>query len=169
MEKFFIITEESLCRQEYLDYRRNQIAVNEFVKGFLPRYGVETTGYCASQDTLWIVPTKSDKEKFSAVLCKYSDEHGLVAFRKNSAIGKAWVSERKSIGLKVLREPFVPFFFQHLYGKSRNRIFEIDGTVYLYFETQGAIETPTGFREITGSEFYKTIEAHQKERGVSNG
>lgn len=165
MEKFFIVTNESPLRQEYLDYKLNRNSVNEFVKEFMPRHGIESKEYAASPDYFYIVPTKADEVNLSAMLSKYSDNQGLVAFRKNSIVGRAWISERSEIGLELKREPFIPFFFNCLYGKSRNRIFEIDGTVYLHFEADGKINTPIGFQEILGSEFYRVIEQYEREAG----
>ena len=160
MEKFFIVTEESPLRKEYLEFKLNQSAVNTFVKNFMPAQGIQTPYYSVSANTLYIVPQKADKEKFETQLCKYSDGQGLRAFKKNSVVGKAWVSELQTAGLKVLWKPFVPFFFASFSGHCRSSILAVDETVYLQFDSEYGVETPAGFVEIKGSEFYKAIEKH---------
>lgn len=157
-EKFFIVTEESPHRQEYFDYRQNRKEVKAFVSEFLKAHGIETTRYCPMDKKFFIIPTEKDRQSFKLQLCALSDNYGLVQFKMNSAIGKAWIQELTETGLKILREPFVPFFFQNICGKSSYRIFSIDNTVYVYFSTSDKINTPVGFREIKGSEYHKVIE-----------
>ncbi|WP_101698525.1 hypothetical protein [Clostridium minihomine] len=158
-EKFFIVTEESPHRQEYLDYKANCAEVNELVKRFMIQSGIESTEYCAENTVFLICATKEDKLKFGNQLNENGYQNGLYAFKKNSTVNKTWVSLLKSKGLEVKHKPFVAFFFDGHYGKTRSRIFEIKGTVYLSFESEYEIKIPKGFREIPGSKFYKAIES----------
>jgi len=165
-EKFFIITDESPYHKEYMDYKQNIKDVNEFLKKFMVEHEIQTTEYAPNDTTLWIVPKGDDKEKLKSQL-KANSYGELFAFKKNSVIGKAWISERKAVGLNVLQKPFVPFFFNNCCGHSRSNIFAIGETVYLQFEAEGEIDTPKGFTEIKGSEFYNVVEdynAKQEEK-----
>lgn len=154
MEKFYIVTEESNLRKEYLDYKKNFFEIQEHVKLFFKENNIESTSYIANNDRLSIVPTDNDNIIFLKSFTKidYSDDTKM--FRKNSKINKLWVKSLEDKQLKVLYRPDIWFYFCS-YGRSRNRLFEIDEVVYCSYESTNEFETPKGFKEIKASEFFK--------------
>lgn len=157
-EKFYIVSEESPLYQEYLDYKASLVKVNDLAKDFMKSSGIETTEYCPENTVFYICPTENDKVKFSKQLSKYGYPNGLFSFKRSSAVNKTWISLLKITGIEVLHQPRVSFFFKGCFCKSRSRIFELNGKVYVEFDVNGDIDTPAGFHEILGSEFWKAIE-----------
>lgn len=156
MEKFYIVTTESDLYDGYMKYKENIPVVNEVAKFIMQKYGVETLTYAATNDYLYIEATKDDVIKFGKQL-KNPTDNNLYAFKKSSEIGKEWVLTLKEKDITVLRKPMVGMYFSTI-GKSRSRLFDIDGTVYATYDNDGEFKNPIGFQEIKGSEFYKIIE-----------
>lgn len=155
MERFYIVTPESELYDEYEKYWSDANTMNEIVKEFMPEHHIETTSYYADGDSLWIVPTKSDDEKFKTQLIKNSDSNGLRKFKANSKIGKAWVARLN--GFRPKRKPFVQFYFTARSGGGY-RVFKHNGMLYCSYSCDSDFLNPEGFTEIKGSEFYKIME-----------
>lgn len=159
-EKFYKVTEKSHLYHHFWEYVENRKQVNELVKDFMKKHGIEAEGYAPLSDRLYIQPTKADVEKFDSVLNK-PVEQGLRTFKKNSTIGKDWVNTLAEKELKVLRKPFVPMYFRNAFGQTFSRLFEAGGTVYCSLKSEfGEWETPAGMEEIKASEFYRIIEEY---------
>lgn len=156
MEKYFIVTEKSELHSDYFNYRANRLAVNALIKSFFTENGIEAKEYYASDDRLMIVPAEADGEKFGSYLGA-NQGNGLRTFKANSKINKAWIRVLKDAGMKVIRKPMVMLYFQGLGGKSRSRLFDINGVVYCSYESE-KVNIPDGFIEIKASEFFKVIE-----------
>ncbi len=161
MEKFYVVTDESSLKKDYLDYKKNDEMVREHIKNFMIDNGILTKEYAPTDESLYIIPTKEDINTFDTVLCK-ADKNGLRQFKKGSKIGKAWIKSLKEKDLTILHKPFVAFYFDNCYGKHRTRLFDINGVVYTSMNLTEYDEydfgTPQGMKEIKASEFYKIIE-----------
>jgi hypothetical protein len=162
MEKYFIVTEESSLYGDFMAYKENLRMVNELVKKFMEKHGIETSYYSPTTEKLYIQPTENDIQKFDSVLAK-PVEGGLRAFKKNSLIGKDWCNRLKEANLKVLHKPFVPFYFRRaLGGYYQTRLFEIDGTVYCSINANYThLEATKGMVEMKASEFFRIIEDYE--------
>lgn len=159
MEHYFKVTEASSLNREFMAYRENAKAIRELVKDFKATFAIESDVYWATDEALFIVPTKKDLSSRGSVYCA-PIEDGLRKFKINSRIGKAWVKTLKDAGLKVLRKPYVPFYFRGFGGgRVRSRLFEIDGTVYCSMDPFEG-EAPKGLIEMKASDFFKVIEDH---------
>lgn len=157
MEKFYIVTEKSPVYKQFKDYRENRKLVNDHYGSFKENHGIEATEYNVDNESIYIVPTNNDIVKFEKVL-KQPLSNGLMGFKKNSKVGKDWVSSLKETGLKILHRPMLGFVFR-VHGTHRTRLFEHKGWVYCSCDCDcGDWETPEGMQEIKASEFYKVIE-----------
>lgn len=159
MEKFYIVTPESELYNEYNQYRKNMSDLNEIAKPLMIKYGIETTLYVPTEEYFYIQPTNNDKEKFSKHL-KNPNDNNLYAFKKSSVIGKEWIQNLKLSGLKILTRPLVQFYFDVTRG--RYRLFHIENTIYVSYQSEYDFANPKGFEEIKASEFFKIIEENNK-------
>lgn len=157
MDKYYEVTKESKLYDEYFKWFNNYIEIKKIAKEFMTTHGIETVEFYASNENFHIVPTANDMKTFEKQLCKNSEDYGLVKFKKTSSIGKDWAAKN----VTVLRKPMVTFeYYNHIYSGS-TRLFHDKNTNKVYFslESKSDIEeTPVGFVEMKGSDFYKVIE-----------
>lgn len=159
MEKFFIVTDKSRLKKDYEDYLENSKKVNELAKEFMDAHGFETHHYGVRGDIFFIVPTREDKVNFSNQLYKDSQGNGLVGFKKNSKMGKAWIDLLEDKKITVQDKPSLPLYFSTFFGRSSSRLFKVKDIVYCSIDANTQkIDNPEGFEEIKASEFYKIIE-----------
>ena len=154
MEKFFIVTEKSQLHKDYFEYEQNRKEINERVIKFFNLAGIEANEYYCSSNSLSIVPTAKDEEKFKGQFYAKSNSN-LKTFKATSGIGKAWANY--IAGYKVLSRPLPQFYFDIL-SKAQYRLFDIDNILYCSYASKYDFKTPQGFEEIKGSEFFKAIE-----------
>ncbi|HEY8805698.1 MAG TPA: hypothetical protein VIM42_11455 [Clostridium sp.] len=133
----------------------------------MDKYEIDTHSYYCSNSAFYIVPTEKDLEKFGKILCKPVD-NGLMAFKKTSKINKAWVDLLEEKQIAPTHKPFIQFYFDRGYGKTRNRLFNIGDTVYCSFEGEHDFSNPEGFEEIKGSEFFKIVEEENEKRKIES-
>lgn len=164
MEYCFEITKDSEaynCYFEYLNAKKESIdTLMNFIKSRNLPLPISECGI--SEDTLWVKDTKENRIKFTPYL-KTNSENGMLAFKKNSSIAKAW----KALNVKIIHKPCVAYnFLKGCIGKSRERLFNVDDKVYCSVEPQWdmEVETPKGFIEMKQSEFYKMIEIYKEKR-----
>lgn len=159
MEKFYIVTDDSEYRKAYLDYQQNSKEVNDIVRDFMISNDIETHEYAIGmrENHFEIVPTQKDFDTFGKQMKKDSRANVLSSFKKNSAIFKDLFKILEDKNMKVLHRPFIQFAFPCC-GKSRSRLFELNGEVYASYEHESDFENPKGFKEIKASEFYKIVE-----------
>ena len=158
MQKFYKVTSESKLWKDYLEYKKNSDEINEIYRRFSKGHDIESTQYYPTTSVLYIVPTEKDKKTFKNQLTKKELDGGLRRFRANSKINQSWVNTLEKLHLQVIRKPYVPFYFKNVYGRIRTMIFAINDNVYCSIEMEQDFDTPIGFKEIKGSEFYKIIE-----------
>lgn len=156
MERYFEVTEESRLYSDWFEYKANRESINEIYKQFKREQGIESSTYYVTDDEIHIIPTEKDMETFGSVLCTPEDD-GLLKFRVNSKIGKAWKQALKDKGLKVLRRPMVILYFSSRGGKYRSRIFDQNGKLYCSMDPADG-QAPKGFTEMKASDFYKVVE-----------
>jgi len=160
MEKYFIVTKQSKLYDEYFYFKSNDEKIRKTSKDFMDKNHIEATKYYCTNSAFYIVPTENDLEKFNKILCKPVDNN-LRAFKKTSKINKAWTSLLDEQNIIIGHKPFVQFYFDRGYGKTRNRLFNIDDVVYCSFEGEFEVNTPEGFVEIKASEFWKIVEDYE--------
>lgn len=165
MEKFFIVKEGSRLHTDFWEWRRSVTENNEIVKKFFAEHGIEAAQYYINTTVLGIVPTDKDKEVFEKQLTKnHQNEQGLRLFRKNSVIGKAWLSQ--AAGMKILHKPFPTWYNAHLIGRSSSRLFDHKGVLYCSISADNVKMQEDTFEEIKGSEFFRIIEEVEDELNV---
>jgi hypothetical protein len=157
MEKFYIVTDKSDVKQDYLDYKQNLKDVNEVVKVVMDANGIEAKEYCIDNYDFAIVGTQADLNKYLSQFRKDAFVGHPCFFKKTSTVYKQVFEALKLKNLKVLHKPMIQFQF-HGYGQSRSRLLDIDDIVYASFESEYDFKTPKGFQEIKASEFFKIIE-----------
>lgn len=166
MEKYYVIKPECGFYKQVFDYLENAQIVNKLFKQFSHDMEIESNLYYASNDTVSIVPTAKDKEKFANQFKKYADgATGLMFFKQNSRVYKEWISLLKKNNLKVKSRPQPGFYFG-IWGKGSSRLFEHDGKLYMSLNYNQDFEDPQDCEPILGSEFYKVLEEleHNKKK-----
>lgn len=158
MEQYFEITKESKHYQEYYDYDAARSRFADAIRKFNEENGINTDGYIIYDGYYWVDATAETVTKFKSQLRKERLQ-GCCSFRKNSAIGKAFIAS----GITKPSKPFVPFSFKDISGFScRSRLFSFGKKVYCSiscdYETDKKLECPAGFIEMKASEFFKIIE-----------
>lgn len=157
MEKYYIVTPDSSVHKAYISYKEVSEKVNYAFKEFAKEFGFETNEYYQSVQYLNICPTDRDTEKFGKYFKK--DSPGL--FKMNTPPAKAWVSKCQSLELESPSKPHLGFEFR-IYGRSRSRLFMLNGTMYASFGADCDFKDPVGFTEIKASEFFKVIEEYEE-------
>jgi len=165
MENCFIVTEQSELHKDYYDYRENVKIVDNIVKGLMDKYNINTKYYYVDKFGFAIEPTEKDVELFDKML-KVPIENGIRFFKKYSKIHKEWMDILKTKNIKVLRKPFVGFYFNGVHGKFKTRLFDIDDVLYCSIECGSVddIECPEGMKRIKTSEFYKIVEDNSEDK-----
>jgi len=157
LDKYYEVTKESKLYDDYFKWFSNYVELGNIAKDFMVAHGIESTEFYASSGSFHIVPTSRDRETFENQLCKNAGDYGLVKFKKSSSVGKDWAAKN----VTVLRKPMVTFeYYNHMYSGS-TRLFHDKNTNKVYFSLESKYdveETPVGFVEMKGSEFYKVIE-----------
>lgn len=157
MEQCFEITKESREYDNYFKYLADKEACREIINRFFNDNNIKSDKYSVGRGKLWILNNPANQEQFGSQLAKDS-ENGLVAFKKNSQIGRAW----SALNVKTPNKPFVPFFFDDGgIGRMNTRLFHVDDRVYCSIECidyNTKFTTPIGFIEMKVSEFFKVIE-----------
>ena len=158
MEKFYVIKPECGFYKQVFDYLENAQIVNKLFNQFSHDMGIESNLYYASNDTVSIVPTAKDKEKFANQFKKYADgATGLMFFKQNSKVYKEWIALLKKNNLKVKCRPQPGFYFG-IWGRGSSRLFEHDVKLYMSLNYNEDFEDPQDCEPILGSEFYKVLE-----------
>lgn len=156
MEKFFIVNEGSRLKKDYSKYRENKKTVNELVKEFMIKHGMESDKYYAGNEYFGIVPTEKDLKNFSKSLNSNTE---LKFFRKNSKVNKDWIATLKEENLTVLHKPMIGIYLDDVLGKFSTRIFEEDNKLYCSINAQYDFTyDEKDFTEIKASEIYKALE-----------
>lgn len=153
MEKFYIISNDSKVGSDYWRYVESEKRILKTFDEFAKEHGIKATKFHPSHTLLWIVPEKEDEGK-------YGNQFTLKdpgRFKKTSAMNKAWVKKCADEGVEYIDKPFVPFLFNYV-GRSQYRLFDYDSVIYCTFDCPIDVETPEGFVEMKGSEFYATME-----------
>lgn len=158
MDKFFEIKPDCKLYKEYFVWQEDIHKMNEAFERIRQEFGIETTQYYASKDCLQILPTKSDRQKFSNMLKKTSDGE----FKKNSAPSKMWRSLTEDV--KHFRKPWLLMYFAIHCNKWGERLFHIGDKLYCSIDCEVEVPTPDFAIEMKASEFFKIIEdAEEKE------
>ena len=156
MEQYFEITKESKEYDNYFRYVDDTNIFREIVNNFCNDNNISSDEFGAYDDKFWIVDNSANREQFGSQLAKNS-ESGMVSFKKNSQIGRAW----NKLNVKIPNKPFVPFFFQGGVGRMKTRLFHVNDKVYCSIKCVDfdmKFTAPVGFVEIKASEFFKIIE-----------
>lgn len=162
MERYFRVRSDSQLYNDYMSYRINSIIVNERVMKFFAEFGVESTKYIPGQDCLGIIPTDSDRLKFSTQLRKDEVSNGVCFFKKKSPVGKAWAILTAELKPKCKPSPI--FYVDGLIGRCRTRLFEIDKSVYCSIDSEVEFIKPDFLEELRASEFFKVVEDYEDRR-----
>lgn len=153
MEKFYIVSNGSKVFEDYWSHIESKNRIAKAFDEFANKNGIKSTQFHPSHTRLWIIPKKDDEDNFGVQFTLKNS--GM--FKKTSAMNKEWVKKCSDEDIEYINEPFVPFLFNYV-GKSRYRLFDCDSVVYCTFECPVDVETPKGFVEIKGSEFYTIME-----------
>ena len=156
MEKFFIVKDGSALHRDYWAWKNNIVENNKIISDFLERHGIEATKYIDAKDRIGILPTDQDKKVFEKQFTQTLYGNGLRIFKKNSAVGRAWMKQAE--GMTFLHKPFPTWYNHCLIGKSSSRLFDHNGILYCSIQAETVSVTADIFQEIKGSEFYKIME-----------
>lgn len=155
MEKFYRIKEGSSLWNQYFDWIQNVRENNELVKQFCQEHNIESCEYYCDKNVFSIVPTENDKANFGNQFTSKESNDGLRFFKKNSAIGRAWIEQAKN--MKFLYKPH-PGWLNKYMGRSSSRLFDYQGTLYCSLSADQIGVPDDVFIEIKGSKFYQVIE-----------
>lgn len=163
MEKFFTIDKDSKFYKDYVQYKHDVKTHAKAFDDFCKSHGIESTRYLPSDNSVMIIPTVNDLNKFGHLLTKRKYDDGIRTFRKNCKIVKDWTAIAKH-----LPEPYKPTYFEYgmrVNGYFSSRCFMLGDTLY------GSIECNTCdfdllyfMTEIKGSEFYTALETTREKK-----
>jgi hypothetical protein len=157
MEKYFIVTDQSLLNKDYFEWKENFEIIRVIVNEFFINNGIEADLYGFLDENICIEPTEKDLNKFNNVLGKEVKDQ-LRPFKGSSKIHKLWVKSLSENNIERKRKPYVPMYFSHCAGKMSSRLFSINNIIYCSFKNGIDFDTPDGMIEIKASEFFKIIE-----------
>lgn len=158
MEKFYIVSNDSVLGKKYLEYLEAVNKITDLFRDFAVRNNIHTSSFHPTVTRLWIDPDAEDIKNFSTGFM--ADTAGK--FKLRNPLNKEWVSLCKENGLtENARKPYVPFYFT--FGcfecECRWRLFDVDNVIYCTFSSEGDFNTPEGLKEIKASEFYSIMES----------
>lgn len=157
MEKFYIVSNDSVLGEKYLEYLEAVNKITDLFRDFAIRNNIHTSSFYPSVTRLWIDPDAEDIKNFANGFI--SDTPGK--FKLRNPLNKEWVSLCKENGLtKNAHKPYVPFYFSFGCGKCSWRLFDLNDVIYCTFSTENNFSAPDDVVEIKGSEFYKIIEKY---------
>lgn len=159
MDKFYIITDECNYKNDYLEYKKNLVVINEAVKEFFNTNNIDTKEYYVDSNNLYIVPTNKDLETYDKMLNK-PVQQGLRAFKKNSKMYKSFYKKIKDENIKILSMPSIWMYMSGMYGHMRTTTSLVEETMYLKLSIDYEREVnEKGFKEIKASEYYLATES----------
>jgi hypothetical protein len=154
MKKYYIVDKESEIAKAYKAWKEEQYKINDAFRELAVECGIETKEYYPVVNSLWIVPTKNDREKFKDQVKKSCDGE----FKKGSPISKLWLEKIKEKEIQDLTRPHLMFYFS-VRGRCREGMTEVCGTFYATYESECDFECLNeAFKEIKASEYYKAME-----------
>jgi len=156
-QKFYIIPEETKLGKDYLTWEERKKNNNEIFKEFVKAWGIGAERYIARESKLGIIPSDEDIVKYANDLTKAKGDSDSKWFKKTSAIHKAWVNFSKAKRFVDADRPWMHMYFDNLV-KSRTRIFDDKGKIYISVESDIDPIPKENFIEIKGSEFHKILE-----------
>ena len=166
MEKYYIVPEGTKLYEDFRAYELSEQQVNDCYKKWADQLGIEATSFVPRENSIGIVPTDADLNKFGDQLKKSGNK--VRTFKKASEANKLWLKMVKESGLAIKSKPFLPGYFNYQFGKSWSNIFRVNdeaGTVYCHYETEyeGTTLKPYDeLLEIKGSEYHRAIEEHNE-------
>lgn len=156
MEKFYIVSNDSVLGEKYLEYLEAVNKITDLFRDFAIRNNIHTSLFYPSVTRLWIDPDAEDIKNFANGFI--SDTPGK--FKLRNPLNKEWVSLCKENGLtEDAHKPYVPFYFTFGCFKCRWRLFDLDNVIYCTFSSEGDFNAPAGLTEIKASEFYSIMES----------
>lgn len=159
MEKFYIVKDEKLIN-DYKEWEIDDQKIREAFVQLREEFEIQSTEYYANTERLEFCLTDSDYKKFKNSLIS----KGM--FKIKSPENKRWLELIKEKEIKGLRKPFIKDYLCTgvIGGKMWSNLFEIEGVLYGYFETEHEkkILPREGFIEIKASEYHKIIEDYEE-------
>lgn len=157
MERYFIIKNESL-KKVYYNYLDELKKVVDLFSVFADAHEIEAENFVPRTDTLEILPTQKDIQKYSSMFVKETSGE----FRRNSIIGKKWIEFCMKNGAVTPRMPSHELhtlinaqsdMFRHEY---ECRMFDVDGILYGSYSIIGNwnLNNTEDFQEIEAAEFW---------------
>lgn len=152
MEKYFIVNKESKLYSDYFAWLKDKDKVANAVKTVCEEFEIQTRQFYLVKERFEIVPTENDYAKFKGLMMK--SDYG--AFKKNSPVSKRWRELIKDID--HFKKPQLFYYFPLLGYSWRERLFNVEQTLYGSIESDGEIQLEDFVTEIKASEFYKVVE-----------
>lgn len=161
MEKFYIVEKDSQLAKDYLEYLASSEKFTNVFKNFARENNIETDEFYLSTKRLWINPKGQDYKNFGNSFLKGE----LGKFKVDSPLNRKWVELCKENNLSaIIYRPYLPLYFDVFEGKCSSRLFKINDIIYCSFSLDKDFKTPSGLKEIKGSEFYKAIEDDEQRK-----
>lgn len=158
MLKFYKVTGQSKIYEQYWQYEQALECIRKAFGSFAEEYNIKTNKFHPLADRLYILPEKEDVEKFKQDFVK--NNSGM--FKKKTFLSNKWIEKCKNERIKTPNKPFIPFAF-NCTGRCLWRLFDVNKVVYCTFECSSKFDTPIGFQEIDGEEFYSIMKANNIE------
>ncbi len=158
MEKFFIAKKDSKIYQDQQVYEQYCKDIAALYEKFAAQYGIESDRFAPFPDTLIIVPAGRDEENFKQQMTKKVICEGGRKFRKNSAVGKAWIRALSDSGIEILNRPVVWHYGLRVFGRVKERKFMCQDSLFVHAEAECDFALPDWAEEISAGEFYKAME-----------
>lgn len=156
MEKFYIVSNDSVLGEKYLEYLEAANKITNLFRDFAAKNNIHTHSFYATVRRLWIDPDVEDIKNFASGFM--ADIPGK--FKLRNHINKKWASLCKENGLtEDVYKPYVPFYFTFGCFECRWRLFDVDSVIYCTFSSEGDFNAPEGLTEIKASEFYSIMES----------
>ena len=159
MEKFFSVKEESDLYKDYFKWIDEYENMKKIYSSFADKYGIEATQFIPRKNSISILPSERDKDKFIDAFTGTIEELGFRQIRVHSNIGKEW--KRLVSDIAVPRKPILAMYISNIWGKYSARMFHVKDKLYGSLATGNIVTLPEWAIEMNGSEFYKILESNE--------
>lgn len=155
MDKYFEVKPGSRFYEEYFAHEGDKPKILSAFKEVCEKFGIEADEFYIDKDMFRIVPTASDRRKFSGMMKQSNDGE----FKKNSEVSKMWMRLVRDI--EHFEKPHLLFHFNLLGCRWKERVFHMEDQLYCSIESDGEISVPDFVTEMKASDFYQIFEEYR--------
>lgn len=156
---YYLVDKNHQLSKAYKDFEENSQKTYNLSVQFMKEMQIEADQFQPQRTNFYIKPTEQDLQNFSRQLTTKPSQSGLVRFRTNSKIQKAWVAFLFQHNHTVGLAPRISTFLNHGFSCSYRAFFDPESEcVYAEYHTDADPGEPEGFKIINASQYYAALE-----------